>query len=200
MPGRTVEASGHSECCFVHMLIRRSSRRPGHPLHPQPNPPDKYRFSCFDDGRQGVHPGHGEAGLLAQRSGKTAPVWQWIGLADTSSGVWEPPLKPPETTARSTSNWLVMALAAHEVPAGRVRSWREVAHLHRCGGGGCIRWFPLWVVGTRLLHRRSRHRPPLDQTLEPGRGGPGAVPVPRVRVRSLPWMYGALVGACAAGE
>jgi hypothetical protein len=140
MPGRTVEASGHSECCLVHVLIRRSSRRPGHPLHPQPNPPDKYRFSCFDDGRQGVHPGHGEAGLLAQRSGKTAPVWQWIGLADTSSGVWEPPLKPPETTARSTSNWLVMALAAHEVPAGRVRSWE--------GGSSpaLMRWRRLYTV------------------------------------------------------
>jgi hypothetical protein len=25
----------------------QSSRRPGHPLRPRPNRPDKYRFSCF---------------------------------------------------------------------------------------------------------------------------------------------------------
>jgi hypothetical protein len=190
MPDRTVEASGHSECCLVQMLIRRSSRRPGHPLHPQPNPPDKYRFSCFDDGRQGVHPGHGEAGLLAQRSGKTAPVWQRIGLADTSSGAWEPPLKPqkqPHGLRATGWSWRSPLTKSRQGVCGR---GRKVAHLHRCSDGGCIRWFPLWVVGTRLLHRRSRHRLPLDQTLEPGRGGPGAVPVPRVRVRSLPWMYG----------
>jgi hypothetical protein len=34
----------------------------------------------------------------------------------------------------------------------------QVAHLHRRVGGGCVRWQPLGVVATRLLHDRSQQR------------------------------------------
>jgi hypothetical protein len=50
------------------------SRRPGHPLRPRPNRPNKYRFSCFDDGRTAEPAGELTAIVTGTSSGtRTRP-------------------------------------------------------------------------------------------------------------------------------